>query len=162
MNNWIKLTVCSLVLWWSATLLHAHASAAEDVHSVATEMHETWDKPNIPLILPVIVIHQGMAIADWIQGDKGGRALLKYHSAHQHWHTLLCGGAELTSSRHLEAAGMSAADAQALAALLQSQEQGLAEDQRQRIDSFKGLVKFSKGKPVSSTVHDQHGEMHGH
>jgi hypothetical protein len=161
-NNWIKLMVCSLALWWPASLLHAHTAAAEDVQSVATEMHETWDKPNLPLALPVIVIHQGMAIADWIQGDKGGRALLKYHPAHQHWHTLLCGGAELTAPRQLEAAGMSTADAQALAALLQSHEQDLTDDQRQRIDSFKGVVKFSKGKPVSSTAHDMHGDTHGH
>lgn len=154
--------VCSLALWWPAALLHAHTAAAEDVQSVATEMHETWDKPNLPLALPVIVIHQGMAIADWIQVDKGGRALLKYHPAHQHWHTLLCGGAELTVPTQLEAAGMSAADAQALTALLQSHEQDLADDQRQRIDSFKGVVKFSKGKPVSSTAHEMHGDAHGH
>jgi hypothetical protein len=154
--------VCSLALWWPAALLHAHTAAAEDVQSVATEMHETWDKPNLPLALPVIVIHQGMAIADWIQGDKGGRALLKYHPAHQHWHTLLCGGAELTVPTQLEAAGMSAADAQALTALLQSHEQDLADDQRQRIDSFKGVVKFSKGKPVSSTAHEMHEDAHGH
>lgn len=140
----------------------AHAHSAADEQSVATEMHETWDKPNQPLTLPVIVIHQGMAIADWIQGDKGGRALLKYHPAHQHWHTLLCGGAELTVSSHLEAAGMSAADAQTLVARLQKQEQGLAEDQRQQINSFKGVVKFSKGKPMSSTAHDVHGDAHGH
>lgn len=140
----------------------AHAHSAADEQSVATEMHETWDKPNQPLTLPVIVIHQGMAIADWIQGDKGGRALLKYHPAHQHWHTLLCGGAELTVSSHLEAAGMSAADAQTLVARLQKQEQGLAEDQRQQINSFKGVVKFSKGKPMSSTAHDMHGDAHGH
>jgi len=140
----------------------AHAHSAADEQSVATEMHETWDKPNQPLTLPVIVIHQGMAIADWTQSDKGGRALLKYHPAHQHWHTLLCGGAELTVSSHLEAAGMSAADAQTLVARLQKQEQGLAEDQRQRIDSFKGVVKFSKGQPVSSIAHDMHGDAHGH
>lgn len=158
--------VCSLALWWPATVLYANAtpaeSAAEDVQSVAAEMHETWDKPNQPLALPVIVIHQGMAIADWIQGNKGGRALLKFHPAHQHWHTLLCGGVELTSSRQLEAAGMSSADAQALAALLQSHERDLTDDQRQRIDSFKGVVKFSKGKPVPSTAHDMHGDTHGH
>lgn len=140
----------------------AHAQSAADEQSVATEMHETWDKPNQPLTLPVIVIQQGMAIADWIQGNKGGRALLKYHPAHQHWHTLLCGGAELTVSSHLEAAGMSAADAQTLVARLQKQEQGLAEEQRQQINSFKGVVKFSKGKPMSSTAHDMHGDAHGH
>jgi hypothetical protein len=150
-----------LILVLGISFAHAH-SAAEDEQSVATEMHETWDKPNQPLTLPVIVIQQGMAIADWIQGDKGGRALLKYHPAHQHWHTLLCGGAELTVSSHLEAAGMSAADAQTLVARLQKQEQGLAEDQRQQINSFKGVVKFSKGKPVSSTAHDMHGDAHGH
>lgn len=146
----------------SITPAHAHSTAADDEQSVAKEMHETWDKPNQPLVLPVIVIHHGMAIADWIQGDKGGRALLKYHPEHQHWHTLLCGGAELTASRHLQEAGMSAADAQSLALLLQQQEQALPENQRQQIDSFSGVVKFSKGKPVSSVGHEMHGEAHGH
>lgn len=137
-------------------------AAADDEQSVAKEMHETWDKPNKPLVLPVIVIQRGMAIADWIQGDKGGRALLKYHPEHQHWHTLLCGGAELTASRYLQEAGMSAADAQSLALLLQQQELALPDNQRQQIDSFSGVVKFSKGKPVSSVGHEMHGEAHGH
>ncbi|WP_051412912.1 copper uptake system-associated protein [Methylophilus sp. 5] len=160
MKFMLKLSVCLIAL--GVATAHAHPAALDDEQSVAKEMHETWDKPNQPLLLPVIVIHNGMAIADWIQGDKGGRALLKYHPAHQHWHTLLCGGAELTASKHLEEAGMSTADAQALAKSLQQREQALADDQRQRIDSFKGVVKFSKGKPVSSTAHDMHGDTHGH
>lgn len=163
MNNLIKLTLCLLTFCWPASQLTAHPSAAEDIQSVATAMHETWDKPDQPLVLPVIVIHQGMAIADWVQGDKGGRALLKYHPAHNHWHTLLCGGAELTSSIPLEAAGMSRTDAGALAAkLVQGEQQALTVDQRQHIDGFKGGIQFSKGKPVSSTGHDMHGEIHGH
>ncbi|HEY0906417.1 MAG TPA: copper uptake system-associated protein [Methylophilus sp.] len=146
----------------SIATAHAHSAAAEDEQSVAKEMHETWDKPDQPLMLPVIVIHHGMAIADWIQGNQGGRALLKYHPEHQHWHTLLCGGAELTAPKHLEEAGMSAANAQALVLLLKQREQTLPDDQRQQIDSFNGVVKFSKGKPVSSTGHERQGEAHGH
>lgn len=151
-----------LLIGLSIATAHAHSTAAADEQSVAKEMHETWDKPDQPMMLPVIVIHHGMAIADWIQGDKGGRALLKYHPEHQDWHTLLCGGAELTASRHLQEAGMSAADAQSLALLLQQQELALPENQRQQIDSFSGVVKFSKGKPVSSVGHEMHGEAHGH
>lgn len=157
--KFLRKLILSLVL--GASLAHAH-SAADDEQSVAKEMHETWDKPGQLLKLPVIVIHHGMAIADWIQGDKGGRALLKYHPEHQHWHTLLCGGLELTSSRHLQEAGMSTADAQSLALLLQHREQVLPDDQRQQINSFRGVVKFSKGKPVPSVGHEMHGEAHGH
>lgn len=156
----LQFSLCLIAL--GIATAHAHLTAAEDELSVAKEMHEIWDKPDQPLILPVIVIHEGMAIADWIQGDKAGRALLKYHPAHRHWHTLLCGGAELTAYRHLQEAGLSAVNAQALATLLQQREQALPDDQRQRIDSFKGIVKFSKGKPVSATGHDMHGEAHGH
>ncbi len=163
MNFWMKLTLSLLALCVPMANLHAHSSAAEDVQSVAAEMHETWDKPNLVLDLPVIVMHAGMAIADWVQAEKGGRALLKYHPAHQHWHTLLCGGAELTAVKHLEAAGMSSADAQILSAKLQQAElETLTSAQRQRIDSFSGLVKFSKGKPVASSAHDMHGDTHGH
>lgn len=163
MNNLIKLTLCLLTLCWPASQLTAHPSAAEDIQSVATEMHEIWDKPGMPLTLPVIVMHQGMAIADWLQGDKGGRALLKYHPAHRHWHTLLCGGAEITSATRLQESGMSSTDASTLAAKLeQGEQQGLTAEQRLRIESFQGVVKFSKGKPVSSTGHDMHGDRHGH
>jgi hypothetical protein len=162
-KNLMKWNLYLLMLWWPSAILHAHPSVADDAQSVATEMHETWDKPDQVLALPVIVIHQGMAIADWVQGDKGGRALLKYHPVHRHWHTLLCGGAELTSATRLQEAGMSGSDARALAAkLAQGEQQGLTAEQRQRIDSFQGVVKFSKGKPVSSTGHDMHGYMHGH
>ncbi len=163
MKNLMKWNLYLLMLWWPATILHAQLSAAEEVQSVAAEMHETWDKPDQPLALPVIVIHHGMAIADWIQGGKGGRALLKYHAEHKHWHTLLCGGAELTSATRLQEAGMSSTDASTLAAKLeQGEQQGLTAEQRLRIESFQGVVKFSKGKPVSSTGHDMHGDMHGH
>jgi len=156
----VKISLLLIAL--SVATAHAHSTAAEDEQSVAKEMHETWDKPGQPLKLPVIVIHHGMAIADWIQGDKGGRALLKYHPEHQHWHTLLCGGAELTASRHLQEAGMSTADAQSLVLLLQQREQVLPEDQRKQINSFSGVVNFSKGKPVPSVGHEMHGEAHGH
>lgn len=142
---------------------YAHDAAGESVASVEKEMHETWDKPGVPLVLPVIVIHHGMAIADWVQGEKGGRALLKFHAAHEHWHTLLCGGAELTTPQRLEEAGMTSPDARTLALALQQQEQkGLSAEQRQLIDSFSGIVLYHKGQPVSSTGHENHGSTHSH
>ncbi|MDX1914787.1 MAG: copper uptake system-associated protein [Methylophilus sp.] len=125
---------------------------AEVAQTAAVEatIKAQWEKPNHPIRVPVVVMSGEHAIADWIQEPKGGRALLKLTDGH--WHTLMCGDANLAQTNHLISAGVPLADAERLSIALKQAETKLSQDERATINSFNGMIDMLKAP--------QHHEQH--
>ena len=90
------------------------------------------------------------AIADWMQGDMGGRALLRRKQAS--WVVTLCAGDAMKSSEALKTAGVPQPEAIQLARDLAVAESGLAPEQVAMFSRFEGLV------TLDSASHHSEGE----
>ena len=130
-----------LIAGLSLSLVCAVAEAKETT-AIEMALKLQWDKPNHPIRVPVIVIQGDYAIADWIQEQRGGRALLKRDQ--QNWQTLICGDANMKQVGNLVSAGVSREDAKHLAAALEQEEKRLSDADKALIDSFKGIVDLLK------------------
>jgi hypothetical protein len=125
---------------------------ADDAAEITHAMKAAWDKPEQPLTVKPVVIVDQIAVAGWLQQDRGGRALLK-KTAHG-WQTQLCAG-EMTFAL-LHQAGASHATANKLLKALSSAEQStLSANERKQLDSFSGVVKMD-----GNGQHGHHAE-HG-
>jgi hypothetical protein len=116
----------------------------------------TFDKPNNPLKVAPVVVQGDYAVAGWIQGEKGGRALLQ--KTKSEWQISVCGGDGLTQAKVLETTGMPAANAKALADAVAVAESKLSPHQRHLFDSFEGMMKGEAGQ----ANHGQHGAHGAH
>jgi hypothetical protein len=54
----------------------AQDTAHEQVE-IRNLMRVAWERPNAPLSVDPVVVHDGYAIAGWLQEERGGRALLR-------------------------------------------------------------------------------------
>lgn len=99
----------------------APALASDDpaVH-IRKLMADQFDKPEQRLQVDPVVVVSDHAIAGWVQGDMGGRALLR-RKGHA-WHIVLCSGDQLKSADTLIKVGIAAAAANQLAASLAAAE----------------------------------------
>lgn len=117
-------------------LLSSVAVYADEAQSQIKQIiNRTYDKPDAKVSFGPVVIEQNYAIADWLQGKNGGRALLKMGQDGQ-WKIELCAGAGLKSAEHLQHIGLSAATAKALSLKLAEKEQALPVETLKRFDLF--------------------------
>jgi hypothetical protein len=72
--------------------------------AITRMLHSTFDRPEAKLTVDPIVVEDAYAIADWTQGDMGGRALLPRKVAA--WTLILCAGDGLKSTDLLKRAGV--------------------------------------------------------
>jgi hypothetical protein len=114
------------------------AWAAEDETAIRRLLRDLFDRPDAPLTVEPIVIEQDAAIADWSQGEQGGRAFLKRKGGA--WEVALCGGDALRQSASLEKLGLARPRAPALAASLAEAERGLSTVLLERMAKFDGVV----------------------
>lgn len=105
-------------------------------------MKANWEKPDSTLTVDPIVVAGGYAIADWEQGEMGGRALLK--KKHENWEVQLCAGDEIKSAETLKSLGVSADIASRIATELSNAEKSLSDARLRKISSFKGLVRMDE------------------
>jgi hypothetical protein len=84
-----------------------------------------------------VVVAGDYAIADWSQGEMGGRALLRRK---QQWSLILCAGDGIKSRDALVKAGVPADDAARLEQQLNSAEARLGSDEIAIFSKFEGLV----------------------
>jgi hypothetical protein len=118
--------------------LSAPARAADDETAVRRLLIDLFDKPEARLTVDPVVIDEDVAIADWSQGDLGGRALLRRKAGV--WEIALCAGDALRQSAALEKLGLAKPRAEALAAALASAEKGLSPALIARMAQFDGMV----------------------
>jgi glutathione S-transferase len=130
-----------LIAGLTLSLICAVADAKE-TRAIEMALKAQWDKPNHPIRIPVIVMQDDYAIADWIQEQHGGRALLKRDQ--QNWQTLLCGDANMKQVSNLVSAGVPREDAEYLVVTLEQEEKRLSDADKALIDSFKGIVDLLK------------------
>lgn len=102
----------------------------------ATELH--FGSPIIPIDIGPVVLSGDHAIADWTQGDYGGRALFERNGAG--WILLLCSGDSVRRAANLERAGVPAFNAQAMSAELVAAERALSPERLSRLKRFVGTA----------------------
>lgn len=109
---------------------------------IIASMKAVWDKPDNPLTVKPVVIADDFAIAGWLQGDKGGRALLK--KGPHGWQTQLCAG-DITPSL-LHQAGVPRTTAKQLLAQQSVAEKNLSKADVTQLSSFVGVINMNEGK----------------
>lgn len=119
-------------------LLPNVALAHDDQHEIIHLMKGMFDTPENPLSVEPVVVVGDNAIAGWVQGERGGRALL--WRVDGQWKIRLCSGDSLKDPKLLESANISAADAATLAAQLAAEESKLDPAVLAKFTSFEGTM----------------------
>ena len=104
---------------------------------------KTFDRPDLKVQTTPIVIEGKVAIADWTQGQKGGRALLR--RKHADWEIIACGGAGFKDPSATASAGISKEIANNITAKLKTAELSLSPQKIKQLDSFDGVVTMGHG-----------------
>jgi hypothetical protein len=130
----------------------AAAGGNEDEAAVKHLLMQTFDRPDSPLSVEPIVVDGDIAIADWAQGEQGGRALLRRKDGK--WEISLCAGDALKQSASLEKLGLARPRAEALAASLATAERRLSPALLERMSRFDGVVAVDAAG--GHTPHDPH------
>jgi hypothetical protein len=115
-----------------------------DAAAIRHALKATWDKPGQPLLVEPIVTDGQQGIAGWVQGDRGGRALLQRRAGV--WKVIACGGDGLKSATTLKETGMPARTAARLAQMLASAEAKLPEQTRKNFSLFDGVVRMDSSR----------------
>lgn len=123
-----------------ASLGAAAADTSADQAAIRQVLMTSFDKPKARLAVDPVVVVGKHAIAGWAQGGRGGRALLLQHGTE--WRVTLCAGDGLKQASVLREAGISLADAQALAQNLAAAEARLPAAQRAKFSTFDGVVRM--------------------
>jgi hypothetical protein len=131
MMKWILLT--QLI----APFAHATDDSSAQMQIIKV-LKDQFERPVTPLEVPVVVVSGDYAVADWLQDNRGGRALLQHDA--DGWHTLMCSGAQFKSPLALRQAGVQEDDATRISQELSQKEQNLTEEQLKKIESFQGIV----------------------
>ena len=108
-----KMMMAALVALAASVAVGLAEPAGADATSISQLLHGTFDKPNETLSVGPVVVSGDHAIADWTQGDMGGRALLRRKQGG--WVVTLCAGDAIKSSEALKTAGVPQPDAIQLA-----------------------------------------------
>lgn len=133
-------------LLMSVGLPNAFAQNADQATRIKTLIGETYDQPAHKVETAPVVIVGDYALADWIQGKKGGRALLR--RTHAEWEIIACGGDGFKEIELLKDAGIPANTARKLVAQLTQAEQSVSPE---RVKQF-GLF----GTPNDPRMTDHH------
>ncbi|MFM8702097.1 MAG: copper uptake system-associated protein [Hyphomicrobiales bacterium] len=136
MMNITRRTVlaASLVLGLRPNVALAH----DDQHEIIHLMKGMFDTPENPLSVEPVIVVGDSAIAGWVQGERGGRALL--WRVHGRWKIRLCSCDGLKDPKLLESANISAADAATLASQLAAAEAKLDPAVLAKFSSFEGTM----------------------
>jgi hypothetical protein len=128
-----------------------------DESAISKLLHTTFDRPEAPLTIAPIVVAENHAIAGWIQGDMGGRALLRKKG--QSWSLILCAGDEIKSRDALAKAGIPVQDAVALERDLAASEGKLPPPHVAMFSRFEGVLMMdgsSNHPPVDHGPQSEH------
>lgn len=138
--------------WASDGPAKVHSASIQDQErAIQQVMKAQFDKPNDPLVVKPISIEGSFALAGWLQGANGGRALLQYE--HGHWTISVCAGDALLQESTLSQTGMTAHQARELVKNAKMKESKLDTATRHQLSSFQGLLNV---KQQGSHAH-QHG-----
>jgi len=157
MTSTIRQLFSVLTLVWVASFAASALAHGTDQEQIQQALMTSFDKPNNPLTVAPVVVQGDYAVAGWIQGEKGGRALMQ--KSHDHWAISVCGGNGLTQTKVLETTGIPAAKAKLLANAVVAAESKLTPHQRHLFDSFEGMMEVGvdHASQVEHGAHAAHG-----
>jgi hypothetical protein len=134
--------------------LDARGGDEQDVHHIVQIIKGSWERPDNPVDVRPVAISQEYAVAGWITGERGGRALLK--KADGAWRVVLCSGDGIRTASGLVAAGVPQPTAETLQTSLAQGEAALPADVVRKFSLFEGSV------PVEDGAHPAHDPKHSH
>ena len=112
----------------------AQAGNVADAKAIRSVISATYDKPGIKVKTDPIAVVGDFAVADWIQGDNGGRALLQKSKGK--WEISACGGDGFKDAPTLVSAGVPKLTAEQLVHELDRAEKSLNPEQVKRFGLF--------------------------
>ena len=131
------------------------AESLTDEAQIQAVIGKTYDKPNNKVNTTPISIADDFAVADWTQGKRGGRALMKRIDGN--WEILACGNDGLKDTKSLVKAGMSEKTASTIVKKLADLE---------KLEDPKRLAKFNlfgtPNDPINKNEDDPHKHHHHH
>lgn len=138
---------------------HGAASAPKgsDSEQIAAVMKKQFDRPDAPLSVAPVTVLGNYAVAGWIQGGKGGRALMQKDT--NGWFISVCAGDGLKDAKVLQTTGMPADHAAKLATEVNAAEAKLSKEQLALFASFEGMLKVG---PAGHGAAGGHGASTGH
>ena len=134
----------------------AHAGETGDVDAVRHLLISTFDKPDAPLTVEPVTVAADTAVAGWVQGEVGGRALLRKKNGA--WTLVLCSGDALKDVTALSEFGFTAEQARSLAASIAAAEAKLDPTLVAKFSTFDGVVMMdgNGGHPTESQEDGEH------
>jgi hypothetical protein len=120
----------------AAACLSAHADDGSE--AARRLLFETFDKPEARLFVDAVVVEGDSAVADWRQGELGGRAFLTRKG--DAWSIALCAGDALKDAATLEKLGVPRTNAEALSRRLAAEEKRLTPEVIERFSRFDGMA----------------------
>jgi len=156
MQKVIKITTLSIrfVCWtvamtcWQCCLADDASTNAVQAFQIKKLIADTYDQSDLKVETAPIIIDGHYALADWIQGTKGGRVLL--HFGQGEWQIVACGGAGFNDVNVLVSVGVTLDTAQQLVNQLNQAEQTLSAEHIRQVNLFD----MSDG--ATSPHHDVH------
>ncbi|MEY4754972.1 MAG: hypothetical protein RJA44_2647 [Pseudomonadota bacterium] len=133
---------------------HAHhetakAAPGNDAAAIRQLLSHTFDKPGTPALkVEPLVVAGAHALVGWVQGERGGRALLQRNSKGE-WQVTVCAGDGLKDPNLLQQAGVPNREASAMITGTNRAESRLPAATLAKFASFEGLVRM-----------DGHGHSH--
>ena len=137
----------SLILGFLPRMALAH----DDKHAIVHLMKGMFETPENPLSVEPVVVIGDNAIAGWVQGERGGRALL--WRVDGQWQIRLCSGDALKDTKLLESANIPSVDAKALVAELSAAESALSPAVLAKFSSFEGTMMIDPGAGHQGHTH---------
>jgi hypothetical protein len=145
-----KISTVILALLTGGVMAHAQ-SVGEDAKSISHLLHGMFDKPSETLSVEPVMVSGDHAIADWTQGEMGGRALLRRQ--YQEWTIVLCAGDGIKSAEALVKVGVPAADAKKLESEMATAEAALAPQRVAMFSRFEGLMMMDSNGSAAQHPH---------
>lgn len=122
---------------------HAGAAGSAAEQQIRNIISKTYDQLDKKVETAPIVVAGNHAIADWVQGEKGGRALLRVNQGR--WEIIACGGDEFKDVKVLQDAGLHPGTAKQLIRLLNKAEATLSPQRVQQFGLFGKEVMMPAG-----------------
>jgi hypothetical protein len=161
MKHWILALAIGMAPYAAPGLALAQS---DNQYQMTQVMNRQFEKPEAPLSVVPISVEGDYAVAGWLQGGRGGRALLQ--KDRNQWAIAVCGGSGLTQASVLQTIGMGPEAAARLAAAVVAAEGKLGADKRRLFDGFDGMVKIDPkeghGDHVQPVPHAGYSGQSGH
>jgi len=139
-----KMVACILTLFvLTSSQIKAATESLAEQKAIQTLISHKFDQPGNKVKTSPIAVVNDFAIADWIQADKGGRALLRLSKGT--WEIIVCGGDGLKDINALKDAGIPESTAKALVSQLNKAEQGVGPDKVKKFGLFGSNVNLQSG-----------------